>query len=59
MSWLASNWQYLLGIILFVLNEVVAANPSLKSNSIFQLVMGVLGSLGPKSPPIDAPAALK
>lgn len=51
MAFIQQYWQYLLGLVLFILNEVVAANPNLKSNSIFQLIMGVLGGLGPK--PID------
>lgn len=48
MAFIQQYWQYILGLVLFVLNEVIAANPSLKSNSIFQLVMGVLVGLGPK-----------
>lgn len=55
LAWLQSNYLILIGIIYWVLNEIVAANPSLKSNSLFQVVMGVLGSLGPKTPPIVPP----
>jgi len=51
MAFLQQYWQYLLGLVLFVLNEIIAANPSLKSNSLFQLVMGVLAGLGPKDIP--------
>lgn len=57
MAFLSANWQYILFFVIWILNEVVAANPSLKSNSIFQLVMGVLGSLGPKDPGSVPPAA--
>lgn len=56
MSWFVANWQYVLFFLLWIINEVVAANPSLKSNSIFQLVMGILGSLGPKDPGQIPPA---
>jgi hypothetical protein len=42
-------WPYLAGLLLFVGNEILAANPSLKSNSIFQLVLNVLKSFGPKA----------
>ncbi len=42
-------WPYALSLVLFVVNEVLAANPKLKSNSLFQLVIGLLVGLGPKN----------
>lgn len=57
MAWLSANWQYVLFFAIWILNEVVASNPDLKSNSIFQLIMGVLGSLGPKDPGTPPPPA--
>lgn len=54
MQWLVDHWQYLLGILLFILNEVIAANPNWKSSSLLQLVIGVLTGLQPK-PPIEPP----
>jgi uncharacterized membrane protein len=51
MAFIQLYWPYMLGLVLFVLNEVLAANPNLKSNSIFQLIMGLLAGLGPKSIP--------
>lgn len=48
MALIQQFWPYVLGLVLFVLNEIIAKNPSLKSNSLFQLVMGVLSGLGPK-----------
>lgn len=50
MAWLTANYQYVLFIAIWIANEVIASNPSLKSNSIFQMIMGVLGALGPKDP---------
>jgi hypothetical protein len=51
MAFFQLYWPYLLGLVLFVFNEILAANPGLKSNSIAQLVLNLLMSLGPKSIP--------
>jgi len=56
MTWLAGNWQYVLFIVLWIWNEILAANPSLKSNSIVQLVVNLIMGLGPK-PPTLPPSA--
>lgn len=55
MAWLSANWAMVV-LILFGISEVLAQIPSIKSNSVFQLLMGVLDSLAksikvPPAPP--------
>lgn len=51
MQWFIDHWQMLLGGFLWIVNEVLAANPNWKSNSIVQLVLNVLKSMLPSSSP--------
>lgn len=51
MQWLVDHWVALVGFLYILLNEVVALAPNLQSNSIVQLVLNILKSVVPKSPP--------
>lgn len=49
MAWLQANWALLVSVLLG-LSEVLALIPSIKANSVFQLVVNALKSIAPKSP---------
>ncbi len=49
--WLQSNWVAVLGVVYVVINEIIALAPGLKSNSVVQLIVNLIGSLLPKQVP--------
>jgi hypothetical protein len=44
-AWMAANWALIVSV-LFGLSEVLAMIPGIKANSVFQLIVSVLKSLG-------------
>ena len=46
-DFVVNNWG-LIATVLFLISEILAQIPSVKSNSIFQLIVGLLK---PKTPP--------
>lgn len=47
MQFLQENWMMIVGALL-ALSEVLALIPSIKSNSVFQLIVNVLKGIMPK-----------
>ncbi len=56
-TWLSSNWQILLGGVLILFNEYLAATPSLQANSVIQFILGLFKALLPGSTPPTVPPA--
>jgi len=53
MEWIINHWEALSAGLLWVLNEIIAANPNWKSNSLIQLVINAVKALlGSKKPPL-------
>lgn len=46
-SFIVANQSYLMGLAALIINEVFAANPNLKSNSLVQFILSLVG-LQPK-----------
>lgn len=47
-NFIVANQAYLLGLVALIVNEIFAANPNLKSNSLVQFILSLVG-LMPKS----------
>lgn len=49
MAWIQANWSLVFGV-LFAIDQLLAAIPSIKANSVFQLIGGILSATAPKPP---------
>lgn len=50
MTWLTTNWPVTLALFWAIYNEVLAAIPTVKSNSFGQLIFNILTAVTTKPP---------
>lgn len=50
-QWITEHWAWICGLVYLVINELIAVNPNLKSNSIVQLLVNILKAVTQKPNP--------
>lgn len=53
--WLAPYLPYLLGIVVLLVNQIVANNPKWPYNSLLTALIGLLTGMVPKVPAVEPP----
>jgi hypothetical protein len=49
-AWVQANWGLVFGV-LFAIDQLLASIPSIKANSVFQVIGGLLSASAPPKPP--------